>query len=274
MSAPPDAMARLTPPRRFETIPLPRASLKRWGWRRAAAGPLEPRSFAALLSELRRSARAHSWRWLSRGRQLDGLLRAEARLRPGVVFAYYGLRRDGAMELFGAAALAERVTAWFPHEGFPVAARGYVLRRFRGNGLYKAMLAHRVRVCRRVWGRRLNAIHLGSSNPRVWRTLRSAPGGARFSALGVERLPDGRRRLLVRDFVHLAPSFARALRAQSRRRPALRERLERLLGRGFGPRDYAGLLQAWHDSGRPAGAFSRLLALCESIPLEKRPSRV
>lgn len=264
-------MSRLKIARRPETVPVPRALLKRHGWTRLVADAPEENSFRALLAELRREPAVHSWRWLAPRGGLKELLAAEARLRPGVVYGYYAVRRGGARELIAAAAAAERVTAAFPHAGFPVIARGFVRRRYRGDGLYAALLAHRVRACRRAWGARLEAIHLGSANPRVWRAAVRGAGGVKFLPIGVESLSAGRRRARVRDFAGFSPAFARRLRAESAGRPELSTLLSRLLARGFDPRGYGRLADAWEAAGRPSPALGRLMALFAAIPLERRP---
>ncbi len=260
-------MAKLRPLRRPETVPVPRSVLARRGWTRLVAGAPEAASFAVLLRELRAEGAVHSWRWLAPDGGLAELLAAEARRRPGVLIAYYALLPGGRRELVGAAALAERVRADFPHAGFPVAARGFVRPRWRGAGLYAPLLAHRVALCRRTWGERLEGIHLGSADPRVWRCARRGPGRARFLPVGEESLPAGRGRRRVRDFLHFAPAYARRLRAECAGTPLTRE-VARMLSRGL-PRDgHRRLRAAWAAAGRPSPALGRLLDLFAAIPLD------
>lgn len=261
-------MSRLKLSRRAEAVAVPRSLLRRHGWTRLVADAPEEESFRGLLAELRRERAVHSWRWLAPRGGLKELLAAEARLRPGVVYAYYAERRDGARELVASAAAAERVSAAFPHDGFPVIARGFVRRRYRGDGLYAALLAHRVRACRRAWGARLEAIHLGSANPRVWRAISGGGGRAKFVPIGVETLGAGGCR--VRDFASFTPAFARRLRSESAGRRELRVLLARLLLRGFTAADYGRLSDAWEAAGRPSRALGRLMTLFAAIPLERR----
>jgi hypothetical protein len=259
-------MPKLRASIRPETVPVPRPTLARRGWKRVIAAAPEPESFGRLLKELRAERSVHSWRWMAARGGLRGLLAEEARRRPGTVYAYYAVRRDGARELVGAAALAERVRAGFPHAGFPVAARGFVRPRFRGAGLYEPLLAHRVAVCRRVWGAALDGIHLGSANPRVWRSARRGTGGAVFLPIGAESLPAGRGRRRVRDFLYFSPAFARRLRAECADTP-LASPVARMLRRGLPPRGHAALRAAWEAAGRPSRALGRLLDLFAAIPL-------
>lgn len=259
-------MTRLRPPRRPEPVPAPRAALARRGWRTLTAERPEPGPFASLLAELRAGGDAHTWRWLAPGGGLAELERAEARLRPGVLYGYYAAG-PGGRELVAAAAVAERVRRGFPHPGWPVVARGYVRRRWRGDGLYAALLAHRVRVCRRAWGRGLEAVHLGSANPRVWRAALAGAGGMRFVPIGRERIGDGARRRTVRAFAAFAPAYARRLRAESAGDPRLSALVARLLAGRFGPHDHVRLARARGLARGRRPALGRFLDLCAAIPL-------
>lgn len=262
-----ESMNALRPPRRPETVPLGRAALARRGWTAFEAGAPERDSFQPLLEEVRRARGAHSWRWMARAGGLSELLRRESRLRPSVVYAYYARRRDGNRELVAAAAVAAKVSRAYPHPGWPVVARGFVRPRHRGAGLYAALLAHRVRVCRRIWGARLEAIHLGSANPRVWRAALSGAGGMRFVPIGRELLGTGRTRLPVRAFAAFTPAFSARLRAEARGEKSLETLTRRLLAGRFRPADHARLARALDAARGRRPALGRLRDLFAAIPL-------
>lgn len=254
-----------------ETVPVPRRLLARRGWTKLVADDPEEGSFRELLAELRRGEGVHSWRWLAPRGGAAGLLAAEARLRPGRVYAYYGVRRDGSRELAAAAAVADRVSRDFPHDGFPVIARAFVRPAFRGEGLYAALLEHRVRVCLRAFGAGLQAVHLGTANPRIRRAALAGAGGVRFVPIGVEALGAGRHRTQVRDFAAFAPGYARRLRAACARDPRLSRLVSRLLSRGFDPRGYDRLVRARALAAGSTPELDRLLDLFAAIPVVRVP---
>ena len=58
----------------------------------------------------------------------------------------------------GVAAVAERIRADFPYEGFPVMARAYVRHAYRGMGFYPGIVRQRLDYCVQEWGSRLRAV--------------------------------------------------------------------------------------------------------------------
>lgn len=254
-----------------EPLSLGRALLERGGWTVVEASTrLEPGPFAELLGELARDRCVHSWKNLARP-ELSALVQSEASLRPTTVFGYWGRRRGAEPELLAAAAISDRVRASFPHDGFPVLARCYIRPRFRRLGLYAHLLNHRLEVCKSVWGGSLRAVHLGSSDPRVWRCvdrLPSQPG--RFVPVGFERLKSGARLRRVRDFLYFTDGYAAALRGAAST-PALRSNVELLLSGWSGERGYERLRAAAEAApdARPGSALRRLLAFFEAVPLAR-----
>ena len=170
---------------------------------------------ASILEELERDPCIHSWQGhLARTGDSSGiervrvLLEADQAQRPTQVFVYVGVRDDGGIEPVGVAAVAVRIRADFPYEGFPVMARAYVRHAYRGMGFYPGIVRQRLDYCVQEWGSRLRAVHLGSADPVVWRTVsRGASFSAPFLFVGTEELHVGKETHRVRDFLAFTPSF-------------------------------------------------------------------
>lgn len=254
-----------------EPLSLGRALLARGGWSVVEASTrLEPGPFADLLGELARDRCVHSWKNLARP-ELSALVESEASLRPTTLFGYWGHRPGAKPELLAAAAIADRVRASFSHEGFPVLARCYIRPRFRRLGLYAHFLDHRLEVCQRVWGASLRAVHLGSSDPRVWSCVDRLPQQrGRFVPVGFERLKSGTRLRRVRDFLYFTDGYAAALRGAATV-PGLKTAVERLLSGRGGERGYEQLLAAVEEApgARPGTPLSRLLDFFAAVPLAR-----
>lgn len=202
-------------------VALPKALLRKFGWTRfIASTDIDGAQFAAVLAEIKRERCVHSWRWVSVPRGQDAaaaVRRFENSLRPTEIYCYYGLRADGSRELVGAGTISERLRRSFKHAGFPVVARGFIRRRYRQNGIYGAMLDHRMGLCAKRWKKGLRAIHLGTANPRVLGLL-SRRG---FHCVGSEVLHGPH---VVKDFLHFAKGFASDIERGAA--PALRQLME------------------------------------------------
>jgi hypothetical protein len=107
--------------------------------------------------------------------------------------------------------VAERIHRTFPFDGFPVIARCYVRRRFRGAGLYRHLLTQRLALCEAQWGAGLKAVHLGTANPRVHHTATLTTTHERFVQVGEEDLGTGAHQHRVAALLSFSPSFASAL---------------------------------------------------------------
>lgn len=205
---------------RGQTLPVSKDLLRENDFvRLIATSEVIGSTLGPLLNELAQESCIHSWQGhlakvseISEDERVLSLLAADREQRPTTVFVYIGIAKDGSMTPVGAAAVAERIRADFPFEGFPVIARAYISRKYRGLGFYPFMVRHRLDYCVQEWGRRLRGVHLGSGDSKVWRTVSN---GTYFSApflfVGEEGLRVGDEVHKVRDFLSLTPSFRRIL---------------------------------------------------------------
>jgi GNAT superfamily N-acetyltransferase len=155
---------------------------------------------------------AHSWKSFGTEGTADELLRWENELRPSRLFFFYldaGTRR----QLVGAGAVADTLAHGFPHAGFCVVGRCYVMPAFRGSGFYRRMLHYRLERCREKFGNELNAVHLGTSSRKVERvvTTEGLPGWPRFICVGKERLTVGGHVEMVAAYMSFLPAFLQRL---------------------------------------------------------------
>jgi hypothetical protein len=235
-------------------------------------------AITCVLRELREDSYAHSWSvHVPRNGEVTldharALVAREA-ARPTRFFTYRG---EGG-ELLGVATIAARVSSRFAFDGFPVLARGYVRRAYRGRGLYQEMLNHRVGLCRDELGPRLRAIHLGTNNPCVASAL-AQRGEPAFTLVGEEEVHGA----TVGTYLAFAPAFVEQL---ARAADALGERSHaawslgataRRLGAGSpSPRAYDAFRRSLsrieretgEDLRRTSSAWNELLHMLETIPV-------
>lgn len=198
------------------SLAVPKELLQRCGFRSVIAIDDNGLDYlASILEELERDTCIHSWQGhLALAGEAGGIERVRALLeadqaqRPTQVFVYVGVGQDGDVEPIGVAAVAERIRADFPVEGFPVMARAYIRHRYRGMGFYPCIVRQRLDYCVQEWGSRLRAVHLGSADPTVWRTVSRGPlFSAPFLFVGTEELHVGDETHRVRDFLAFTPAF-------------------------------------------------------------------
>jgi len=247
-----------------------------------------------LLDELEREDCVHSWQGLLEAARETGsqsrvaaLITAEQRVRPTTTFIYFALEPQGQTLPVGAATVAARIHADFPYEGFPVIARAYIARRFRGVGIYPFLVRHRIDYCVEEWGRRLRAVHLGSADPKVWRTVRSDfQFSAPFLHIGFENLKVGSHHHDVKDFLSLGGRFRTRLLEEASEdmttnaegTPGYRigEAMQKFVQAGHSGMPYGQLrdrfdqaLEGGHDWRGRRQAMRELVAFCDAIPLNR-----
>jgi hypothetical protein len=261
----------------WNAVPVPAEALIRFGWRRLVwTRWIYRNQFRQLLDELCGDDCVHTWaQILLESPVADdpvvAVLAHEAENRPTEFVSYLGMRADGSLELVAVGSVAERISHAFPFDGFPVIARCYMRRRFRGAGLYRSLLAQRVALCREIWGQQLKAIHLGTANPRVMSSATSTiagGAGARFVQVGEEDLGSGARQHRVAALFSFTQSFS----------CSVREAVDGWIGKcgpGTGRADWAMVLRRhFHDlvaSGLKTRDYAALLEIIES--LETRTGR-
>jgi GNAT superfamily N-acetyltransferase len=243
----------------------------------------EPSELRRLFDCLQREDCAHSWRNVEAGRRRSAqdLLEWENELRPTELFFFY-VEQAGELRLAAGSTVAARISNEFPHAGFCVLSRCYVMPEFRGRGFYRDILRHRLDHCCKRFGPTLSAVHIGTVDPRVARVITrvSRPGWPPFVHLGKEKLHVCSQTRAVNDYVMLAPAYMRRLQAglAGRDAPAcvaeLRRALEMLRGaepardlglrvkRCFAEARAQGLFDA-HE----AAPFEELMAFCAAVPL-------
>lgn len=175
-----------------------------------ARSPVSCDDIAAVLRDLGDGC-AHTWtRYARAGLAPEALLEHERQLRDTTFFAYSLAEKPD--EVVAIATVADRIHHRFGHAGFPVLARCFVRPAFRGMGLYRAVLDHRVRFCEDQLGGALKALHIGTADRCVERVV-SQYG---FVRVGEEQLEPGVR---VGAFVRFVPAFRNSLwNAVERRR--------------------------------------------------------
>lgn len=178
----------------------------------------DPEAMALILVEMRDEPCVHSWRNFTQEpssyRAAESLFEWEVQKRSTTFFFYSMVDGEGRREVAAVATISERVTKDFPYEGFPVIARCYVRRQFRGNRLYKVLMRDRYQYCVQRWGDQLKAIHLGSSSPAVVHVATNSEViNPTFRKVGVERLQICDQTFEVYDLLSFQPSYAERLRA-------------------------------------------------------------
>lgn len=233
-----------------------------------------------LLECLVREDCAHSWKNFGPEGTLERLLQWENELRPTQLFFFY-LRRGGEMRLAAAGAVADRLIRGFPHPGFCVLGRCYVMPEYRGHGLYRRILQYRLDYCRSRFGNKLNAIHVGSDNDRVGRVVinHRLPGWPRFVHLGDQKLQVDTTIKTVGAYLLLDPAYLDRIQDSlaGAHAPACVTDLRNALSRiETGDIRHLGAIvkqtvetaggRKWFES-RDCGEIEKLMLLCRSIPL-------
>lgn len=292
--------------RLWNAIPVPAEALIRFGWRRLIwTRWIYQNQFRQLLDELCGDGCVHTWaETLDESPEASdpvmAVLAHEAEHRPTEFVSYLGMRADGSLELVAVGSVAERISHAFPFDGFPVIARCYMRRRFRGAGLYRYLLAQRVALCQEIWGQQLKAIHLGTANPRVMSsatsTIAAGPGGAgaRFVQVGEEDLGSGALQHRVAALFSFTQSFSRSLReavdgwicqcgprtGRADWAMVVRRHFHDLVASGLKTRDYAALLEVIENLERRTGRdlvgeclpVQELFTMFDAIPLTREQS--
>lgn len=276
-------------------LPVPKEILRRVGFQKLVAisdNGLE--YLASILDELEKDTCIHSWQgYLAGSHVVSGtdrvraLLEADQAQRPTQVFVYVGVREDESVEPVGVAAVAERIRLDFPHEGFPVIARAYIRHAYRGQGFYPSIVRHRLDYCVQEWGSQLRAVHLGSADPVVWRSVARGPlFSAPFLFVGTEELRVGEATHRVRDFLAFTPGYKRELLdtleavCEGDAVPApvthAAHGLRRFILEGAKEIPYGEVLArveasraAGWDAPRTSRAVRELFAFCDAIPLTR-----
>jgi hypothetical protein len=222
----------------------------------------------------------HSWKNFGGQGSLEDLLRWENDLRPTELFFFYLKRRD-ELRLVAAGAVADRLKHGFPHPGFCVLGRCYIMSEFRGQGFYRRVLRYRLEYCRARFGRALKAVHIGSDNNRIARVVTNhrLPGWPRFIHLGEEELTVGGQVKLVDAYLQLFPEYLRSLRAAlagAHAPQCVLELRHALVAIECGDVRNLGIVvrdgfekaraQGWFDQ-RDAREINQLLSFCSSVPL-------
>jgi hypothetical protein len=222
----------------------------------------------------------HSWKGFGPNATLDALLQRENELRPTKLFFFY-LRHGNEMRMVAASAVADRVTREFPHAGFCVLGRCYIMPQFRGRGFYRRILYYRLEYCREQFGNALNAIHIGSVNERISRVITNhkLAGWPKFVHLGEEELKVADTISTVGAYILLMPQYVSKMRSAlvGAHAPArvieLRNALSRIESSDI--RNLGMLLKEtfeetdahrWLDE-RDCREIEHLLSFCSSIPL-------
>jgi GNAT superfamily N-acetyltransferase len=241
---------------------------------------IDPANLRRLLQSLAREDCAHSWKNFGLDGTLERLLQWENELRPTEIFFFY-LEDAQERRLVAAGAIADRLNRRFPHPGFCVLGRCYVMPESRGHGLYRRVLHQRLEYCRARFGDTLNAVHIGSDNERVGNVVTNhrLAGWPHFTHLGQEALQVAGRTKLVNAYLLFLPEYLWRLRrtlAGAHAPSCVVEMRNALAGIESGEARNLGVVikerlenaqaRRWLD-GRDTSELDQLLLLCRSIPL-------
>jgi GNAT superfamily N-acetyltransferase len=248
-----------------------------------ARSSVESSELRRLFDCLQRENCVHNWKNIEarRCRSARELIEWENALRPTELFFFY-VEYAGELRLAAGSAVAARINNDFPHAGFCVLSRCYVMPEFRGRGFYRDILAHRLNHCVRRFGATLNAVHIGTADPRIARVITSVsrPGWPPFVHLGTESLHVSTQARTVDDYIVITPAYLQRLEVAlaGRSVPAcvvdLRRALEMLRGaepaRDVGMRVKYAFARTrevgWFDI-HDAAAFEQLISFCAAVPL-------
>lgn len=242
---------------------------------------------ALLLEDIRLTDCDHSWNFFTPrpgAGILEQLREKENSYRPTHFFFYYAEFKDGSRRIIGAGTVAESINRSFAVDGFPVLARAVVLRDFRDKRLYFPILVQRLKFCIDHFGPRLKAVHMGSSNSRIFKAIRYKVFNLPFVYVGNEMLDN---KAIVRDFLWLTDPYKQATEAQlldqalrvDAEGEALLAKLTnsvfRLLANQFDETGFNELATAYYalpEKFRPH-FVGELVAFCEVIPVIKAETR-
>jgi hypothetical protein len=243
-------------------------------------------SLQMLLEEMHAEFCAHSWKKVPVDITPQDLLDWENAQRPTTIKYYFQRTpENGRPLLVAAASVADAIRHDVSINGFPVLARCYVRPSFRGMGLYRTILRHRLSSLIGRCGAGLKAIHMGTADDRVDRTItdRSLPWNG-FVRIGSEDLSIGDETVRVGGYLLFSPDYAAALRrgsselATTADGKAAQSIFESLLaGRWSGPGDaYSRIVNilSVNPSAKEtesASPIRELVEFCANIPLVYTP---
>lgn len=243
---------------------------------------IEPGDLRRLFDCLVQESCVHSWRNIGPQGQasLEELLAWENQRRPTELFFFY-VERRGQLQLVAASAVADRLTRDFPHPGFCVLSRCYIMPEFRGQGFYRRILHYRLEHCRARFGDLLRGIHIGTVDQRIACAITrpAMPSWPRFIHLGEEELRVAGQVRTVGDYILLVPAYVRRLQqalAGADAPPCVLELRERLATIDSAAIDNLGIfVKRRFDQARAHGWFDdhdphdleQLLLFCSAIPL-------
>lgn len=245
-----------------------------------------PNDLFELIQNVKHSEDAHTWQNLKIDRPEDSLVvleSFESAKRPTKIFFYYGTRIGSqASVLVGAATVAERLSSQFPFAGYPVIARCVINEEFRNFRLYFPILKHRFDYCISHFGKELKAIHMGTQNKRVLKSIKSSFFGLNFCYVGDELLKLRFSQERVHDFLWFSPSLKQVINDFSiRNRNRLHfETVEKLLFRmvtnDFLPHDFYLLSEGFArvpdllaEQNSSSQIVNEVMTLLNSIPVMK-----
>lgn len=251
-----------------------------------ASQTVDTASLKTLLTEMQAEFCAHSWKKVPVDITPQDLLGWENEKRPTTIQYYYQrCKIDGRPVLVAAATVADAIAHDVRISGFPVLARCYVRPPFRGTGLYRKILHHRLSSLISQSGASLKAVHMGTADERVAQTItdRSLPWNG-FVRIGWEDLSIGTETVRVGGYLLFSPDYAQALLkgASDLTDPAgstsARDVFERLLaGRWCEPEDafsqILGILSAnpVTSDAETVSPIREMVEFCASIPLIYTP---
>lgn len=198
-----------------ETVPVPEETLARLNWRRAVSSQsVEDTELHELILELQRDDATHTWHYLSTGGSENlskRLSEFENERRESIILYYYGEDLEGKRHLFGASAIAERVSRDFPYSGYPVIGRMYVSKQYREFKLGSLMALYKVLFCINLFGEKLMGVHTGTSSPQIFTLLQRGDFfGEKFRYVGNKKL-EGNDEDLVKAFFLPGKKFIEAI---------------------------------------------------------------
>ena len=232
-----------------------------------ASETVDAASLRVLLTEMHGEFCAHSWKRVPVDITPQDLFDWENNKRPTTIQYYYeNAAEEERPVLVAAASVADAISYDVPINRFPVLARCYVRPSFRGAGLYGRILQSRLSSLIQRAGTGLRAIHMGTADERVVRTItdRNLPWNG-FVRLGWEHLSIGAETVRVGGYLMFKPDYAEALLAGS-------SKLTFSAG-GTSARDVFEHLFAGCWSG-PGDAYSRIAELLSVNPIASKEKSV
>jgi len=245
-----------------------------------------------LLHKIQQERCTHSWRNIGRNATLDELRERENALRPTSLFFYFvtGDKYGAEGRLAAAATVADRIRNSGPLTGFPVLARCFIMPEFRGQGLYKKILEHRLEFCRTRFQHSLKAVHMGTTSDSVEHSITQTTGNwPPFVRIGAEALHIGDDVCMVDSFLLFMPNYladiSRTLAGHAR--PPAVKRLDdicSLLKSGISGDHALAIRESFHEAcdcgwfdDHDAAPIEQLLHFSRSMPLvgfEEKPCAV